>query len=99
MQKICLRVDGILLKYIETSEDVSDSVKNLFELVEVNIPDVVVGRAHTIGHIYKDSASNKNGKGIIVRFTTFRHRTMLYITTKNTVISPNFMVWKFCGKA
>ena len=23
----------------------------------------------------------------------------IYITVKNTVIPPNFLVWKFCGKA
>ena len=41
---------------------------------------MVVDYAHRIGRIYKDQASNKNCKGIIVRFTTFRHRTMLYRT-------------------
>ena len=39
---------------------------------------MVVDRAHRIGRIYKDRTSNKNCKGITVRFTTFRHRTMLY---------------------
>ena len=39
---------------------------------------MVVDRAHRIGRIYKDCTSNKNCKRIIVRFTTFRHKTMLY---------------------
>ena len=77
-RRLCFRIDGIPLKNNETSEDVLDSVKNLFELAEVNIPDMVVDRAHRIGCIYKDRTSNKNCKGIIVRFATFRHRTMLY---------------------
>ena len=47
------------------------------ELAKVNIPDMVVDRAHRIGRIYKDHTSNKNCKRI-VRFTTLRHRTMLY---------------------
>ena len=55
-----------------------DSVKNLSELAEVNIPDMVEYCAHRIGRIYKDRTSNKNCKGIIVRLTTFRRRTMLY---------------------
>ena len=39
---------------------------------------MVVDRAHRIGRIYKDRTSNKYCKEIIVRLTTFRHRTMLY---------------------
>ena len=75
-RRLCLCIDGIPLKNNETSEDVLDSVKNLFGLAEVNIPDVVVDRAHRIGRISKNCALNKNCEGIIVRFTTFRHRTM-----------------------
>ena len=77
-RSLCLRIDGIPLRNNEISVDVLDSVKNLFELGEVNVPYIVVDRAHRIGRIYKDRTSNKNCKGIIVRFTTFRHRTMLY---------------------
>ena len=77
-RRLFLLIDGVPLKNNETSEDVLDSVKNLFELAEVNIPDMVVDRVHRIGPIYKDRTSNENYKGIIVRFTTFRHRTMLY---------------------
>ena len=78
---LCLCVNtGILLKNNEKSEDVLDSVKDLFELAEVNIPYLVVDYVQRIGRIYKDQALNKNCKGIIVRFTTFRHRTMLYRT-------------------
>ena len=77
-RRLCLRINGIPLKNNEIFDDVLDSVKNLFELAEVNIPDMVVYRVHRIGRIYKDRTSNKNCKGIIVRFTTFRHRKMLY---------------------
>ena len=77
---LCLCIDGILLKNTEKSEDVLDSVKDPFELAEVNIPYLVVDYAYRIGRIYKDQASNKNCKGLIVTFTTFRHRTMLYRT-------------------
>ena len=73
---LCLRIDGVPLETNETSQDVLDSVKNLFELAEMNIPDRVVDRAHRIRHIYNDCVSNKTCKGITVKFTTFRHRTM-----------------------
>ena len=49
---ICLLIDTIPLKNNETSEDVLDSVKNFFELTEVNIPDVVLDRGHRIGRIF-----------------------------------------------
>ena len=74
-RRLYLRIDDIPLKNNETSEEILDSVKNVFELTKVNIPDVIVDCAHRIGCIYKDHASNKNCKGIMVRFTIFRHRT------------------------
>ena len=49
---ICLYIDTIPLKNNEVSEDVLDSVKNLFQLTEVNIPDVVLDRGHRIGRIF-----------------------------------------------
>ena len=51
-RSICLFIDTIPLKNNETSEDVLDFVKNLFELTEVNIPDLVLDRGHRIGHIF-----------------------------------------------
>ena len=77
-RRLFLRIDGFPLNNNETSKDVLYSINDLFELLEVNIPDVVVDHKHNIGFIYKEYAINKNCKGIIVRFTTFRHRTMLY---------------------
>ena len=62
MGDACLCIDGIPLKNNEASKDVLDSVKNLFEFAKVNIPDVVINRAHRIGRIYKERASNKNCK-------------------------------------
>ena len=46
-------------------------------LIKVSIPDVVVDHSYRIGHLSKEWASNKNCKGIIVRFTTFRPIAML----------------------
>ena len=44
-RRLCLRIDDIPLENNEISEYVLDSAKNLFELAEVNIPDVVVDHA------------------------------------------------------
>ena len=42
------------------------------------MPDVVIDRALRIGKKYRDKRSNLSCKRIIVRFTTFRHRTIFY---------------------
>ena len=73
---LCLRIEGIPLK--KPDEDVLYSVKNYFELGKVNIPVLFVDHAHIFVRVYKDCALNINCKGIIVRLTTFRHKTMLY---------------------
>ena len=39
-------------------------------------------RAHRIALIYIDRVSQKKCKGIIARFTTFRHRTLFYRARK-----------------
>ena len=49
---LCFCIDAIPLKNNETRKNVLDSVKNLFELAEVNIPDVVLDRGHRIGCIF-----------------------------------------------
>ena len=48
-----------------------------------DIPNTVIDRAQRIGEAYFDNKRKKNCKSIIVRFTTFRHRTMVYRTKKN----------------
>ena len=42
----------------------------------VDIPDTVIDRAHRIGKTYTENKTKKSCKSIILRFTTFRHRTM-----------------------
>ena len=46
--------------------------------IKVDIPESVIDRAHRIGSRYLDASSNNYCKSIIIRFTTFRHRTMFY---------------------
>ena len=77
-RRLCLRIDGVPVVENETSVDALASVKNLFDDAQVEIPDAVIDRAHRIGGNYVDGKSKKSCKSIIVRFTTFRHRTMFY---------------------
>ena len=48
-----------------------------------DIPNTVIDRTHRIGETYFDNKRKKNCESIIVRFTTFRHRTMVYRAKKN----------------
>ena len=49
---LCFCINAIPLKNNETSKNVLDSVKNLFELAEVNVLDVVPDRGNRIGCIF-----------------------------------------------
>ena len=69
---------GVPSEENETSEDVLKKVMTLCNDAEVDIPDMAFDRAHRIGRAHNGKGSNKNCKSIIVRFATFRHRTMLY---------------------
>ena len=75
-RKLCLRIDGIPTEKKVPSENVLDKVPEMWTEAGVDIPNEVVGRAHRIGPSYTDKNSNVECKSVIVRFTTFRHRTM-----------------------
>ena len=77
-RRLCLRVDGVPHKERETSGEVLNIVRNKIKEVKAEIPDVVIDRAHRIGAPYFDEKAKVKTQSIIVRFTTFRHRTMLY---------------------
>ena len=78
-----LRFEGVPIKKNETSDKVLTKVMGLCKEVGVNIPDTVIDRAHRIGVAYVYNKSKKSCKSIIVRFTTFRHRTVVYRARKN----------------
>ena len=75
-RRLCVRIDGGPTIDNETSDEVLDKVKSLIKETSCDIPDVVIDRAHQTGKGY-------NGKSIIVRFTTFRNRTMFLRSRAN----------------
>ena len=75
-RRLCIR--GVPTTDNETSEEVFKKVQSMIHETECDIPDVVIDRAHRIGNSYKDRKTKILCKSIIVRFTTFRHRTMFY---------------------
>ena len=64
-----LRIKSVPRKDMEKSDEVLKEVRKLIDEEEVEIPDAVLDRAHRI---------SKANNGIIVRFTTFCHRTLFY---------------------
>ena len=78
-RRLCLRIDSVPKQNNEKAEDVFKFVKGLIEEVpDLEIPEVVIDRAHRIGPDYTDKKTQKVCKSITVRFTTFRHRTAFY---------------------
>ena len=66
----------------ESSNDVLEFTKSLFKEAKVADPDNVLNRAHGIGPSYTNRITSKKCKSIIVRFITFRHRTLFYRARK-----------------
>ena len=56
---------------------------NIIKESECEILEFVLDRAHHIGLTYTDNNSAKKMQSIIVRFTTSKHRTLLYENHKN----------------
>ena len=57
-------------------------LKEMFDEGEMDIPDTVIDPAEWICPEYSDYKTKKKCNAIIVRFTTFRHRTLVYQARK-----------------
>ena len=85
-RRLCLRIEGVPVEEKEKSDEVRDKVLTFMENdpdndISLNIPEVVVDRAHRIGQVH-DNKEGPRTQSIIVRFSTFRHRTMFYYERK-----------------
>ena len=88
-RRLCLRIDRVPLPLKgtkETADQVLDKVKKLFEEMEVDFPENVIDRAHRIGGI-KSSDGMPSSQAIIVRLTTWHHRTMVYQARKKAKVA------------
>lgn len=74
----CLRIDGIAYAAKEEASAVMSKVKDLIKESGADIPDVCLDRAHRIGKPYVNRKTKVKQQGIIVKFSTFRHRTLFY---------------------
>ena len=66
----------------ETSEDCLVKVENVFEKLGLSIPPTVIDRAHRMGR--EISLKGKKVRSMMVRFTTFRHPSMVYRARKKS---------------
>ena len=81
-RRMCLRINGVPVESTETSEDCMKKCKEIFEEIDVNVPDEAIDRAHSIGksYVFEDIEY----KAIIVKFTSWRYRTTVYRNRKKT---------------
>ena len=82
-RRLCLRVKNLEKKVNETPDSILDSLRLLFEEEEIDIPDNCLDRAHRV---------SRNNDTVIVRFTTFRHRTLLYKKRKEIKERKNISI-------
>ena len=82
-----LRFFGVERARKEKAEDCLEVIKKVIAEQHLDIPDVVIDRAHRIGN-------GKNGSPppIIVKFTTWRHRTMLYRARQKIKTDSSFKI-------
>ena len=73
-RRLCLKKKGIPRKEKEKSDQVLDQVRSLFDEAKVTIPDAVLDRAQRV---------SKTTNDVIVRFSTFDHRTLFYRKRKS----------------
>ena len=79
---LCLCIDGVPTVKDESSNDVLEFTKSLYKEAKVAVPDTVLDCTHRIWPSYMDRSTTKKCKSIIVRFTTFGHRTLFYRVRK-----------------
>ena len=81
---LCLRNDGIELPTNHSSEsgmEILVKVKNIFDELDADIPVAAIYCTHRIGRKTMD-ANEKHKQHVIVRFTTWKHRTAVYRARK-----------------
>ena len=82
-RRLCLRINGVEQEADESGSKCLQKVKKIFkEDLKVDISDSVIDRAHRIGKEREDTETSKKHRAIIVRFTTWRHKTAVYRARK-----------------
>ena len=81
-RRVCLSNEGVEGKVnLEKERNLEKSYQHCKES-EAEISESVLDRAHRIGPTCTDNDTGKKMQNLIVRFTTFRHRTLFYANRK-----------------
>ena len=75
---LCVRLEDIPAKKDETADKVFSKTENILKEACPNLSGDYIDRAHRIGRGYKCHKTNKTCRSVIVRFTSFKHRTSIY---------------------
>ena len=97
-RRLCSRVNDIPPKSAETNRDLENQLNNEFINMGLNILREAIDRVHRIGRKYEIDKVDKDGvvagvslkQQVIVRFSTWGHRTQVYKARKRS----NFMKFK-----
>ena len=81
-RRVCVRIDNVPVESEETADSVYEKVGGFFREACLDIPVSCIDRAHHIGSEYKSCRNKKKCCRILVRFMSFRHRTMFYRNSK-----------------
>ena len=81
-RRVCVRIDDVPVESEETAESVFEKVGKFLGEACPDVPVSCIDRAHRIGSEYKSYRNKKKCCSIIVRFMSFRHRTMFYRNRK-----------------
>ncbi len=85
-RRLCLRINGVPLPNGNDKEDCIEKVQELIEETGVNVSKDSIDRAHRIGRV-----NNEGKQQIIVRFKSFRERTMVYKARKKCKKAAMFL--------
>ena len=76
-RRMCLRINGVPIPSDNGKEECVEKVHKLIKETGIDVPKESIDRAHRIGRV------SDNGKQqIIVRFKSFRERTLVYRSRK-----------------
>ena len=78
VRRLCLKILDVNGDYSAASDEVFDKCTKLFNKLELDIPGACIDRVHRIG-----KKTPGRIRPIIVRFTTWRHRTMSIVNGPN----------------
>ena len=77
-RRLCVCLENIPVEKDETADKVFSKAENILKEACANLSGDCIDRAHRIGRDYRCHKTNKTCRSVLVRFTSFKHRTSIY---------------------